>query len=180
MSNNKYSRLNRSVVMDKLYVIEDVLSIRQTGSGSLEALVKWGGYDSTHDSWEPVENVNHVDEFRKFDTLVEQLKTSSDANAFRKHDKLHTEMNIQAQVPSYLVKVFKERDHNISKFILKLRRQNKEQDILNKYIFELYKNLQCAYRKKTLLLDIEISKSGIDYIPALQLCALANSTKIKN
>lgn len=43
---------------EKMYAIEDIVGQRIGENGSLEYLVKWENYDSSENTWEPVENLD--------------------------------------------------------------------------------------------------------------------------
>jgi hypothetical protein len=48
------------------YEVEEILSTRTTTRGQQEYLIKWKGYSSTDNSWEPTGNLNCPDLLRKF------------------------------------------------------------------------------------------------------------------
>jgi TATA-binding protein-associated factor Taf7 len=52
-----------------MYEVEKILDERKTQQDSLEYLVKWKGYEESHNSWEPLENLKHLtlllDEFEE-------------------------------------------------------------------------------------------------------------------
>ena len=45
---------------DEYYVVESIEGSRRTSSGAKEYLVKWQGYSSKHNSWEPYANLNQA------------------------------------------------------------------------------------------------------------------------
>lgn len=51
----------------KEYVVEKILKKRETAAGVTQYFIKWVGYDSSENTWEPEENLNCGELIEKFD-----------------------------------------------------------------------------------------------------------------
>eukprot|EP00493_Phyllostaurus_siculus_P021362 UN21689 len=66
---------NDEVEQSSHYKVERILKERSNGSIK-EFLVRWDGYDSTHDTWEPEEGVGHTSAYEDWvATKVQKAKT---------------------------------------------------------------------------------------------------------
>jgi hypothetical protein len=48
------------------FVVGHIVSHRMTGDNTIEFLVHWDGFESTDDTYEPFENLRHVDKFHAY------------------------------------------------------------------------------------------------------------------
>ena len=62
--------------------MDDIISHRTTQSGKREYLVKWSGYTSIHNSWEPVDNlvnakdiINEYHKKQRLQSIDDSLKS---------------------------------------------------------------------------------------------------------
>jgi len=67
---------------DYEWEVDDIISHRTTQSGKREYLVKWSGYTSIHNSWEPVDNlvnakdiINEYHKKQRLQSIDDSLKT---------------------------------------------------------------------------------------------------------
>merc|ERR1712018_1086747 len=63
-------------VEEKIYTVENVLRKRITGKKSYY-LIKWKGYSSKQNSWEPSENVEHLDLVKFFEEQRKKHQSES-------------------------------------------------------------------------------------------------------
>lgn len=54
-------RAGRPAKADQEWEVEEVVSVRTTGAGQEEFYIKWKGYSSDENTWEPAENVSNCD-----------------------------------------------------------------------------------------------------------------------
>lgn len=74
--------------------MERIIDVHYLKNGAKEFLIRWKGYKSSDDTWEPEENVSSPELIEKFMRKVEEAKSANqkELRAERKHTKRFTLM----------------------------------------------------------------------------------------
>lgn len=94
---------------DKEWEVEEIVAVRTTEAGTEEFLVKWRGYSSEDNTWEPADNVANCHEeiarFRETNGDAEPSATNGEANVDNTDDPTTTEDEEEA--------VIEEKEHSL-------------------------------------------------------------------
>ena len=135
------------------YEIEKIVNIRKKNN-KIYLLIKWKGYDSSNNTWEPNENLNPISAIEQLEELQEDFKNESQI----KKEYINSAINIwkkKLNLPNLITE--KEKRKN-QKNLEEKRKLKSEKNLKNKLV-KIQNNVKLNSNTSNLIKSISLQKT---------------------